>query len=854
MRRLFCLFATALACHAQIGDKLDRAGEVQKVIVPKELIPPAPVLSPAEALKSFKLQPGFRIEIAAAEPLIEDPVAAAFDAEGKLYVVEMRAYMPDCDGNGEDAAIGRVSILRDENGDGKMDKSTVFVDGLVMPRAIMPVAGGVLIGAPPRLYFCRDTNGDDKCDEKTEVASDYGVAVDPKRPELANPERAPNAPLWGLDNWIYSASYMSRFKYVGGEWRKALTIFRGQYGLSEDDGGRLYYNSNSDHLRCDVIPSEYIGRNPFYLHPGGANVKPVPDQFCWPARVNPGINRGYRPEMLRDYKLKEFTAACSPFIFYSDLFPQEFQGNAFNAEPAGNLVRRSILIETNGTVVATNAYDKAEFLASTDERFRPVNFCTGPDGALYVVDFHRGNIEHRISLTTYLRKQIEDRGLEKPIHLGRIFRIVPENAKVAKRAKLSEETPAQLVGEFSSLNGWRRRTAQRLLVEKHETSVAPQLKELISHRSEREAKSAKPTMAKVHALWTLDGLNALDDRIVTASLKDSDPNVRVTAIRLCERFFDAEEKQDVVQKLLALVTDSDPKVQLQLALTLGNAHDSQAEIAMVNLAKVGTSNVFLADAILTGATGHELELLEKIATDAAWQKPNKTQSQILNGFASCVAAQRKGDRVQRLLELAEKSPTTQKMLLDGIIANAATLTKKPVKLKQQPEMLSALKKQKDLAARVQKIDSLLVWPDKPGVKPETPVTPLSEVQKTRFENGKTLFAASCAACHQLHGMGMDGLAPPLVDSEWVLGSEQRLTRIVLHGLHGPLKVLGRSYSLDMPSMAVYDDEQIASILTYIRREWEHTAAPVEPSTVAKIRADTKSRQEAWVQSELLNVP
>jgi hypothetical protein len=288
---VFVLFLS-FNLHAQIGDKSDKPGEIQKSLVPPELIPPAPVLSPDEALRSFKLQPGFRIECVASEPLVEDPVVAAFDPDGRLWVVEMRGYMPDLDGNGEDAPIGRVVILTDSHGDGKMDKRTVFIDGLVLPRALAFAGDGVLIGAPPHLWFCRATKGDDHADQKIEITSDFGVAVDPKRPQLANPERAPNSLLWGLDNWIYSAAYMTRLRFQNGTWIHGLTIFRGQWGLSQDESGRLFYDSNSDQLRYDAIPAQYLGRNPNLLHPAGNNVNAAENQLCWPARVNPGVNRG----------------------------------------------------------------------------------------------------------------------------------------------------------------------------------------------------------------------------------------------------------------------------------------------------------------------------------------------------------------------------------------------------------------------------------------------------------------------------------------------------------------------------------------------------------------------------------
>ncbi len=838
------LLLTSSSAFAQIGDK---PGEEQKVLVPRELIPPAPVLSPEDALKSFKLAPGLKIECVASEPLIEDPVSARFDQDGRLWVVEMRNYMPNNDGQGEEEAIGHVVILRDINGDGKFDKSTIFADKLLMPRAVMPVAGGALIGAPPNLWFCRDTNGDDKMDEQVLVTGDYGVAVDPKRPELANPERAPNAPTWNLDNWIYSAAYMTRFRYVNGEFKKGLTIFRGQYGLSQDDDGHLFYNSNSDQLRCDVIPSQYLNRNPNYQRAAGNNVNAAENQLVWPARVNPGINRGYRKEMLRDYKLKEFTAANSPFILCSDLFPKEFYGNAFVAEPAGNFVRRNTLVETNGTLFARNAYDQKEFLASTDERFRPVNFCTGPDGALYVVDFHRGNIEHRISLTTYLRKQNEERGLEKPLHLGRIFRIVPEGKTANASAQFSKEPPAQWVNRLSHPNSWWRFTAQRCLVEKRDMSVVPALKSL--------ALNGPEARGRIHALWTLEGLDALELPTVSAALKDKDAKVRANAVRLSEKFFDGEDKGDAVTKLLAMTGDLAGPVQLQLALTLGDVKEPAADLAMVNLAKLSVPNLFLPDAILSGLNGREATVLENIALDSTWADVGTNGQKVIRGLATCIMTSRNGDNVGRVLDLVvgTKSSAQQLRLLDGLLAAAP---RKAVKFKAEPSALTALQKSSntEIKKRATKLATFFSWPGKPGAAPEPVIIPLTAEQQTRFEEGKRLFQGSCAACHQLHGLGMEGLAPPLADSEWVLGSEQRLTRIVLHGLTGPLKVGNKSYHLDMPSMGIFDDDQIAAILTYVRREWENTGAPVEPKTVKQIRADTAKRQEAWSQPELLKIP
>src|SRR2546426_295736 len=276
---------TGLSLLAQQGDE---GGEPQTPRVSKELIPPAPTLPPDQALKSFKLQPGFRIELVAAEPLVHDPVQIAFDPNGRLWVLEMRGYMPNIEGKGEFEKVGSVAVLEDTDGDGKMDKRTAFLDGLVMPRALALVRSGALVAEPPNLWFCRDTNDDLKCDGKTLVASDYATEDDPKLGARASPEHASNGLLRALDNWIYSANHTTRFRNTEGAWQREPTIFRGQWGISQDDFGRLFYNSNEDPVRADFAPSAYLARNPNYLNPAGVNAQLYEGKAVWPARVNPG--------------------------------------------------------------------------------------------------------------------------------------------------------------------------------------------------------------------------------------------------------------------------------------------------------------------------------------------------------------------------------------------------------------------------------------------------------------------------------------------------------------------------------------------------------------------------------------
>jgi mono/diheme cytochrome c family protein/glucose/arabinose dehydrogenase len=719
---------------AQEGDE---KGEPHRGRVPKELIPPAPWLSPEQALKSFRIADGLRIECIAHEPLVESPVALEFGPDGRMWVVEMRGFMPNVEGKGELGIPGRIVVLEDTNDDGKMDKKTIFLDNLVMPRALALSRDGVLVAEPPHLWFCRDTNGDGKADEKTQVASNYG--------DQKNPEHNANGLLRNVDNWIYNLYHTYRYRDEGTNWTRETTVQRTQWGLDHDDFGRLFHTSNSDQLRGDLVPSHYLAGKPPGTKMPGVNVAIARDQSTWPGRVTPGVNRAYERGTLReDYRLAKFTAACGTLIYRGDLLGSNFYGNAFVCEPAANFIRRNILTERDGFISATNAHDKDEFLTSTDERFRPVNLYDGPDGAIYVVDMYQGILQHRIYVTAYLRQQIESRGLDKPIHQGRIYRIAPRGSKSQPKPRLAEASNSALVKHLGDANGWWRDTAQRLLVERKDESTIPALKALAQ---------PSPTLgpiAGIHALWTLEGMGRLDDATIAESLRSPHSKVRATAIRLSEPFLKngGPAGENLRGKLIELTNDT-ADTQMQLSLSLGFA------------------------------------------------LPNEKAKEALNSLA-------KNSPFRLARELANFSLG---------IGDEPTKTTPVVKAK--------------------------------------PLTP--EEQKL-FDNGKEVYEATCLACHQPHGMGQEGLAPPLVGTDWMASSPERLIRIVIHGLRGLIKVKDQSYEMDMPALGVLDDEQIASVLTYTRREWGHSYSAVTPDLVKKVRQETEKREEGWTEPELLKIP
>lgn len=830
-RCLLNTFFAALALAAATPGVIAEADDGPPRSTTPLAVHPAPVLSPWEAIQSFQIPDGFEVQLVAAEPLVQDPVAMVFGPDGRIWVVEMSDYMPNLEGEGENQPTGKVVVLDDRDGDGQMDHRTVFLDNLVLPRAVSLVADGVLVAEPPHLWFCRDTNGDGVADEKKEITYDYGAP--------GNPEHTANGLLWAIDNWIYSANHDVRFRYDGGAWHREATPSRGQWGISQDNHGRLFYNSNSVALRADLLPADYMQRNRNLEDPAGVGVLIAETESTFPAFPTPGINRGYR--LGPDKKLPSVTAACGPAVYRGSLFGAEFDGNVFVCEPAGNLVQRYLIEDTPTGTVARNAYfeQKREFLDSPDERFRPVNALTGPDGALYIVDMYRGLIEHRIFLTGYLSDHVKARALEQPLRLGRIYRIVRKGAQLFPRPALAQADTANLIATLAHPNGWWRDTAQRLLVERRDPAAAPALRELL-------AKSANP-LARLHALWTLEGLDALDDATIQRALNDADANVRDAGIRIAGHRLEKASDADVVDRLLAILDGDDLLRRTTAAMALTNVATPEITARLVRLLRENPDQPWLRDAVISGYQGRELELLEPLLAGEAAQKTTVSR------LTECVIAERKAAHTARLLGLLaskEQPAWARTAILDGFVdalpAKGKESAAVKLKLAVKPEALLAIAADQTdpLSGAASKLLVSLTWPGHASDTGEAPVVKLTRPQKLMRERGGKTFLSICAACHQPNGMGLPGVAKRLVGSPWVLGPDEALIRIVLDGKHSD------NPPMTMPPLASLDDLTIASVLTYIRREWGHKAAPVEVSTVTEVRRQVAGRTEPWTDEEL----
>ncbi len=816
---------------AQAGD---RAGEEQPPLPADLEIPPAPALSWEEELATFRVADGYTVELVAAEPLVHDPVAIAWDERQRLWVCEMRGYMPNVDGEGEREPVGSIAVLTDTDGDGRMDERQVFLDELVLPRAIRPMRGGLLYIEPPDLIFCRDEDGDGRGDAKEIVDTGLGG--------IESPEHAVNGLLIGIDNWIHCANHPWSYRYRPRDekWERRRVAQAGQWGIAKDDLGRIFFNTNPDPLRGDPYSSHYAVRNPNHGRAAGVNVRYAHDKRVWPSRITPGVNRGYQPQTLRDdFTLASFTGACGPAIHF---------GEAFVCEPCGNLVKRYALEEKeDGSYAATNVVEGTDFLTSTDERFRPVNLAGGPDGALYVVDMYRGVIQHRIFVTSFLRKQILERELEQPIGLGRIWRVVNEDAELPDGPDLAKASWTQLVACLSHPNVWWRDTAQRLLIEEGRDDS-----DAIELVRELAADDTASPLGRMHALWALEGMNRLNARLVSRALRAEDQQLVAAAARCADSSLNTRgELSEAMLKVLRRT--GSPFLRRQILLSLdGSSLFVAQHMAML----FDPESRAEREAVLSGVGGHELDLVRHVVQLGAWSGEEPGRREFLKLLARAVGREGISDNLDQLLLVAARRPVQQVWQRDAIIEGLlAARPKGPdgkpsfLHLREEPVVFDKLAA---LGPKAEELAASLAWPGRDDV--ELPVVrPLTGDERARFERGRELYAITCAQCHQASGLGEEGKGPPLRSSPYVLGPEERLTRIVRWGLTGPVVVDGRTWDLEMPAWSS-GDEDLAALLTYIRREWGHGAEPVTKATVAAVAEAVGKRSQPFTIQELEEPP
>ncbi len=454
-------------------------------------------------LSSFQIQDGYRIEAVAAEPQVVAPVDAIFDEQGRLWVVEMIGYMTDYVGSLEDDPVGQISILSDLDGNGVMDDKKIFLDGLVMPRSIAFARGGLLYAVPPNLWWV-PINDKDQPGKKVLVDSTYALG--------GNVEHQPNGLMYNIDNWYYNAKSNARYRYRNHKWEKEYIFPRGQWGISYDEDGRLYYNNNSNQFQGDYFIPGILDQNPNLVYPPGVSVNVVNDQSVYPLQFTP-VNRGYVDGVLDSItqKLRHFTSASGPIYYTGHRYHGDFDGQGFACGPEVNLIKRNILTTDGVRISGEQYYKNEEFLISSDPAFRPVSLRIGPDGLIYILDMHRGIIQHKTYMTGYLKRQYEEFGLDTIDDLGRIFRILPADAPTESIPIIqSFDDPVNLL---QHPNSWQRLYAQRIIIEENKRECIPALKELLRNKD--------AYYIPLHAFWTLEGLDAIQPaEILEFALRD----------------------------------------------------------------------------------------------------------------------------------------------------------------------------------------------------------------------------------------------------------------------------------------------------------------------------------------------
>ncbi|UWX55960.1 c-type cytochrome [Maribacter litopenaei] len=715
-------------------------------------------------LESYVLEDGFQLRSIAAEPLLVAPVVMDFDNKGRIWVAEMNGYMNNMEGRGEDAPLGSIKILEDRDRDGVMDHAIKFLDNLTLPRAIAHVYGGLLYAEPPNLWFVEIEN--DKPGNRILVDSLYA-------PD-GNPEHQPNGLMMNVDNWIYNAKSHFRYRQKNGKWLKEPTTFRGQWGITHDNFGRLYFNDNSGQLLGDYLLPNRSTRNKFLKPRYGVNKLLTKDQRVYPLHASL-VNRGYAEGILDgDSLLVDVTAACAPLVYRGGKFPTGYDQNVFVCVPEANLIKRNVLQFHGDSTNAYQAWQGKEFLASTDIGFRPVSLNNGPDGAMYIVDMHRGVIGHHAYLSPYFKKKAREKLLDTIIGRGRILKIQNESSSNSNSIVLESAKDEELLGFLNHSNGWVSDRSQQLLIARGNLGLKDSLVSML--------RTSNNEVAQIHALYTLEGMDALDFNLLIDLANQGDDQLASHAIVLLETFVNSTNTNKFLDLGKRLLEEKSLFKDVYFASSLGVWASYSKELTLPLLLKYSLlykDNPIVSEAIVSGST----DILDEYK-----------KSLDENNF--------------------ETTSLLYQMLLESI---------------QNKE------------------DDIL--------NPIYVSNGLNEDSRTK---GAKIFRQICAACHGINGEGNEGLAPPLVHSNYVSEPIERMALIILNGLKGPIHVNGELYEMNqaMPGLKnneTLSDEDIADVITYVSNAFADNPVWISADRIRELRKLKSRDGNEYTEEELLEL-
>lgn len=649
-------------------------------------LPRIPPKEPAEALTTFVVRDGFEMQLLAAEPLVASPVAMEYDENGRAYVAEMRDY-PYTDKASDkpfvertkDEPLGRIRLLEDTDGDGRFDKSTIFAEGLSWPTGLALWKGGVYVVATPDLWYLKDTDGDGKADERRKVLTGF---------RKFNVQAVINNLKWGLDGKLYGAGSSN-----GGQIRRgdapdskpiAMTTadFRfdprdeagsfellsggARFGNSFDDWGNRFICNIRNPIQHVVLPRHYLARNPHLaarsplndvaesgdIVPVFRRSPPEPWRVMNARRLaNDATLASPRSESVAAGYM---TSAAGLTVYRGSAYPKELYGTIFLGEVAGNLIHHQVLKPNGVTFTSQRSEEGKEFLASTDNWFRPVNFVNAPDGTLHVIDMYRETIEHPWSIPDDIKAQLD---LESGRDRGRIYRLAPVGFKTPKPPKLGDATTEQLIEQLQNPNSWRRETAHRLLLERQDTSAGTLLRERLLNRTEIPFQGRDlSTYSRFHALWLLAGLNALSNEDLLVAFDDPHPRVVEAAVLIAEPRLSASEP--LREKLLDdLVGRAEEQLRFQIAFTLGaiarDARGTADETVVQKLAGLGNRDgrdEWARTAILSSSA----EVAPQVLASLLRPKIEMGQYPTARELARLIGARAKPDELNHFFEVIEQ--------------------------------------------------------------------------------------------------------------------------------------------------------------------------------------------------------
>jgi glucose/arabinose dehydrogenase/mono/diheme cytochrome c family protein len=523
---------------------------------------PVRALSPGEEAKRFWLPPGYKLEPVLTDPDIEEPAQIAFDGNGRMFVLELRGYMQNADAAGELDPVGRISLHEDRDGDGVYETHEVFVDKLIFPRFVMPLGADAILAKESNadeVWKFTDTNGDGTADRKDLFATGLGRSI--------NVEHQESGFVWALDNWIYSTINSARIRWTpSGVLRETTGSNGGQWGVAQDSYGKVWFQAGAS------------GMPGYFQTPIAYGNFSYPQQFeedlniTWGAPVRiADMQGGMGVVRMPDGSLARATGAAGNDVYRGDRLPKDMMGDYFYGEVVARIVRRLHPVKTDGLTQLRNVYPLSEFIRSTDPLFRPVDVTTAPDGTMYITDMYRGIIQESqwSGPGTYLRQRIDQYELDKIVRHGRIWRLTYEGmGRRTDAPRMLSETLAQLVAHLGDPNGWWRDTAQQLLVLKQDKSVVPALQDL--------ARKSPNQLARIHALWALEGLGAADRALVRELMEDKDPQIRIQAVRVSETLYKAGDRAFAAD-YKSLTKDPDTDVVMQALMTLNTLKVADAK-------------------------------------------------------------------------------------------------------------------------------------------------------------------------------------------------------------------------------------------------------------------------------------